>query len=97
MFNLPSSYAYCVSNFYYTDILDENGVSVGYDGMRSFCVANDVVSDDDLSYYLNQKDLYNPGLMKASYGTFLSSLLVIYEHDCVADMLVKLLMLAGVV
>ena len=54
--------------------------------MRSFCVAKDVVSDDVLSYYLNQKDLYNPGLMKAAYGTFLSSLLVIYEHDCVADM-----------
>ena len=81
----PSSYAHRISNIYYTDIEDENNVSIGYEGMRSFAVAKGNVSDDTLSYWLNQKESYNPGLMKAAYGTFLTSLLVIYENDRVAD------------
>ena len=81
----PSSYAHRISNIYYTDIEDENNVSIGYEGMRSFAVAKGNVSDDILIYWLNQKEKYNPGLMKAAYGTFLTSLLVIYENDRVAD------------
>ena len=53
--------------------------------MRSFAVAKGNVSDDILRYWLNQKENYDPGLMKAAYGTFLTSLLVIYENDRVAD------------
>ena len=71
-----STFAYRASNIYYTDIVDENDVSIGYEGMRSFAVARDNVTCDDLNYWLDQKPLYGPGLMKAAYGTFLSALLV---------------------
>lgn len=81
----PSGYAHRISNIYYTDIEDENNVSIGYEGMRSFAIAKDNVTDDDLRYWLNQKEVYIPGLMKAAYGTFLTPLLVIYENDRVAD------------
>ena len=81
----PSSYAHRISNIYYTNIEDENNVSIGYEGMRSFAVVKGNVSDDILRYWLNQKENYEPGLMKAAYGTFLTSLLVIYENDRVAD------------
>lgn len=81
----PSSYAHRISNIYYTNIEDENNVSIGYEGMRSFAVAKGNVSDDVLRYWLNQKENYESGLMKAAYGTFLTSLLVIYENDRVAD------------
>lgn len=83
--NLPSSYTSRVSNIYYTNIEDENNESIGYEGMRSFAIVKSNLTSDDLSYWLNQKEMYAPGLMKAAYGTFLSSLLVIYENDRVAD------------
>ena len=85
LLNLPSSYAHRISNIYYTDITDENGISVGYGGMRSFAIARSNVADNDLRYWLNQKNSYAAGLMKAAYGTFLTPLLVIYENDRVAD------------
>ena len=53
--------------------------------MRSFAIAKNNVSNNDLNYWLNQNELYAPGLMKAAYGTFLTPLLVIYENDRVAD------------
>ncbi|OEC94292.1 MULTISPECIES: nitrous oxide reductase family maturation protein NosD [Methanobrevibacter] len=81
----PSSYAHRISNIYYTDIEDENNISIGYEGMRSFAIVKDNLTNDDLQFWLNQKELYAPGLMKAAYGTFLTSLLVIYENDRVAD------------
>lgn len=82
---MKSDYALRVSNIYYTDITDENDVSIGYEGMRSFAVVRDNLTSDDLQYWLNQKSCFSPGLMKAAYGTFLTSLLVIYDNDCVAD------------
>lgn len=85
LLNPPSSYAYRISNIYYTDITDENDVSIGYEGMRSFAVVKSNLTSNDLRYWLNQKGLYEPGLMKAAYGTFLTPLIVIYENDRVAD------------
>lgn len=82
---LPSSAAIRTSHIYYDNILDENDLSIGYEGMRSFAIVKSNVTDDSLRYWLNQKENYNPGLMKAAYGTFLTSLLVIYENDRVAD------------
>jgi len=38
-----------------------------------------------VQYWLDKKSLYAPGAMKAAYGTFLTSLLVIKCHDMVAD------------
>ncbi|WP_458455812.1 hypothetical protein [Methanobrevibacter sp.] len=80
-----TSFAYRVSNIYYSNGVNESGVNVGFEGMRSFAVARDNVTRENLRYWLNQKPLYSPGLMKAAYGTFLSALLVIYESDRVAD------------
>ena len=85
LLNLPSDYAYRISNIYYTNIEDENDESIGYEGMRSFAIVKGNLTSGDLSYWLNQKELYAPGLMKAAYGTFLTVFLVIYENDRVAD------------
>ena len=82
---LPSSFAVRQSTIYYDNIMDGDGFSVGYEGMRSFAVANANVTNDDLRYWLSLNSTLPVGLMKASYGTFLTSLLVIYEHDRIAD------------
>ena len=66
-------------------MVDENNESIGYEGMRSFSIVKGNLTSDDLGYWLNQKELYAPGLMKAVYGTFLTPLLVIYENDRVTD------------
>lgn len=79
LLNPPSCYAHFISNIYYMDIEDENNISIGYEGMRSFAIVKDNLTNNDLQYWLNQKGLYTPGLMKEAYGTFLTSLLVIYE------------------
>lgn len=83
---LPSSFAVRQSNIYYDNIRDSDGFSVGYEGMRSFAIANDNVTNSDLSHWLSLNSTFPVGLMKASYGTFLTSLLVIYEHDRIADL-----------
>lgn len=65
----------------------------GYEGLRSFAIATTRISDAIMNYWVDQKDrkdingnyLYPEGAMKASYGTFLNSLLVIKCHDIVAD------------
>jgi parallel beta-helix repeat protein len=64
-----------------------------YEGLRSFAIATTRISDAIMNYWADQKDrkdingnyLYPEGAMKASYGTFLNSLLVIKCHDIVAD------------
>ncbi|WP_407453266.1 chitobiase/beta-hexosaminidase C-terminal domain-containing protein, partial [Methanobrevibacter sp.] len=83
--SLPSVYAHRISNIYYSDITDEFGVSIGYEGMRSFAITRSNLTNDSLAYWLAQKSLYSPGLMKAAYGTFLTAFLVIWENDRVAD------------
>lgn len=83
--SLPSVYAHRISKIYYSDIKDESNVSIGYEGMRSFAIVRSNLTNDSLAYWLAQKSLYSPGLMKAAYGTFLTSLLVIWENDRVAD------------
>ena len=60
-------------------------MSIGYEGMRSFAIVTGNMTADDLRFWLDKKIEYVPGMMKAAYGTFLSALLVIYEHDRVAD------------
>jgi len=65
----------------------------GYDGVRSFAIVTEKVTDEILKYWLDEKDkkdeegtlAYGEGPMKAAYGTFLEALLVIYCHDMVAD------------
>lgn len=60
----------------------------GYEGVRSFAIVTTKVTDEILQYWLDQKDktdsnrtlLYANGFMKAAYGTFLSSLLMIKYH-----------------
>ena len=44
----------------------------GYEGVRSFAIANTKVNDDILTYWLNQNSTYPVGALKAAYGTFFS-------------------------
>lgn len=39
------------------------------------------VSSDILRYWLSKNNQFGSGSMNAAYGTFLTALLVIYEHD----------------
>jgi parallel beta-helix repeat protein len=65
----------------------------GYEGVRSFAFVTTKVTDEILRYWLDQENktdsngnlLYPDGPMRAAYGTFLSSLLMIKSHDMVAD------------
>lgn len=65
----------------------------GYEGVRSFAIVTTKVTDEILQYWLEQKDkkningtyIYLAGPMKAAYGTFLTSLIMIKCHDMVAD------------
>ena len=64
-----------------------------YDGFLTFTFASDKVSDDVLSFWLGQKNrtcengslYYDNGFMKASYGSFIEGLDVIYCSDLCAD------------
>lgn len=58
---------------------------MGYEGIRSFAIATTKVTNVDVEYWLDRASLYQPGAMKAAYGTFLTALLVEYVHDQLAD------------
>jgi hypothetical protein len=62
-----------------------SGDPAGYEGVRSFAIATTKVTNDILNYWLNQYSLYQPGGMKAAYGTFLNALMMEYTHDQLAD------------
>lgn len=57
----------------------------GYEGVRSFAIVTAKFTDNILRHWLDKKSLYLAGPMKAAYGTFLASLLMIKCHDMVAD------------
>jgi|GEM_PF-1311396 len=65
----------------------------GYEGVRGFAIVTTKVTDKILQYWLDKKDktdvngtlLYANGPMKAAYGTFLTSLIMIKCHDMIAD------------
>ncbi|NMO09184.1 right-handed parallel beta-helix repeat-containing protein, partial [Methanobacterium subterraneum] len=68
----------------YFDGYTEDG-DAGYEGVRSFAIATTKITNNVVQYWLDRQSLYAPGAMKAAYGTFLTSLLVIKCHDMVAD------------
>jgi hypothetical protein len=68
----------------YFDGYTEDG-DAGYEEVRSFAIATTKVTNSIVQYWLDKQSLYAPGAMKAAYGTFLTSLLVIKCHDMVAD------------
>ena len=70
---------------YYDNLIDENNLNIGYEGLRSFAFVTSNVSNSKLKYWLDYGELLSAGEMKAAYGSFLSALLVIYEHDKLAD------------
>lgn len=74
-----------ISFIYYDNLIDENNLDIGYEGLRSFAFVKSKMSDYQLKYWLDYGELLPVGEMKASYGSFLSALLVIYEHDKLAD------------
>jgi hypothetical protein len=59
--------------------------SADYEGVKSFAIATTKVNDGILAYWLNQNSNYPVGAMKATYGTFLTALIMEYVHDQVAD------------
>ena len=63
----------------------EGSINIGYEGLRSFAFVTSNVSNSKLKYWLDYGELLSAGEMKAAYGSFLSALLVIYEHDKLAD------------
>nr|WP_245248299.1 right-handed parallel beta-helix repeat-containing protein [Methanobacterium petrolearium] len=87
--NLPGNPIVRISPMIYFDgyMEDENGTlyDVGYEGVRSFAITTTKVTNEVVQYWLDKQSLYAPGAMKAAYGTFLTSLLVIKCHDMVAD------------
>jgi hypothetical protein len=82
--NLPGSPSLRLANIYYDNNIYE-GNNTGFEGMKSYAIAMTNISNEILSYWVSQKDRFNFGAMKAAYGTFLTALLVIYEHDRIAD------------
>lgn len=74
-----------ISLIYYDNLIDENNLNIGYEGLRSFAFVTLNVSNSKLKYWLDYGELLSAGEMKAAYGSFLSALLVIYEHDKLAD------------
>jgi parallel beta-helix repeat protein len=78
--NFPGNTIHRTSTLMYMD-----GLSAGYEGVKSFAIATTKVGDDILTYWLNQNSTYPVGARKAAYGTFLTALLVEYCHDQVAD------------
>ena len=62
-----------------------DNLNIGYEGLRSFAFVTSNVSNSKLKYWLDYGELLSAGEMKAAYGSFLSALLVIYEHDKLAD------------
>lgn len=74
-----------ISLIYYDNLIDENNLNIGYEGLRSFAFVTSNVSNSKLKYWLDYGELLSAGEIKAAYGSFLSALLVIYEHDKLAD------------
>ena len=74
-----------ISLIYYDNLIDENNLNIGYEGLRSFAFVTSNVSNSKLKYCLDYGELLSAGEMNAAYGSFLSALLVIYEHDKLAD------------
>jgi parallel beta-helix repeat protein len=66
-------------------IMYMDGISAGYEGVKSFAIATTEVNDDILDYWTDQNATYPVGAMKAAYGTFLTALLMEYIHDQVAN------------
>lgn len=56
-----------------------------HESVSSFAIAINKVSDIVVRYWLDKASGYPVGGMKAAYGTFLASLLLIRSHDMVAD------------
>jgi len=73
-----------ISPMVYLDGYGKEG-DVGYEGVRSFAIATTKVTDTIVQDWLKKASSYPAGAMRAAYGTFLASLLLIKAHDMVAD------------
>ncbi len=60
-----------------------------FKGLKSYTIAYSNITSNDLSHLVSKKDIFSSVAMKTAYGTLLTGLLVIYEHDCVADQAAK--------
>lgn len=60
-----------------------------FKGLKSYTIAYSNITSNDLSHLVSKKDIFSSVAMKTAYGTLSTGLLVIYEHDCVADQAAK--------
>jgi parallel beta-helix repeat protein len=57
-----------------------------YEGVHSFAIATTKISTELFNYWLNQSSLYqSPGGLSDAYATFMTSLMVEYAHDVMAE------------
>ena len=86
-------FQYAQNNITYADGFNRGHlVNSDYDGFLTFTFVCDKLSDEDLVYWLNEKNktytngsLVYDGFMKACYGSFLNGFLTYYCIDKVAD------------
>ena len=62
-----------------------NGQDAGFEIIQSFAITTGKVTDDMVQYWLNQNSTYPIGHVKASYGTFMTSLTTLWLSDKLAD------------
>lgn len=55
-----------ISFIYYDNLIDENNLDIGYEGLRSFAFVKSKMSDYQLKYWLDYGELLPVGEMKAS-------------------------------
>lgn len=59
-----------ISLIYYDNLIDENNLNIGYDGLCSFAFVTSNVSNSKLKYWLDYGELLSAGEMKAAYVHF---------------------------
>ncbi|WP_407421541.1 hypothetical protein [Methanobrevibacter sp.] len=61
----------------YHNYMEDNG----FDIVQSYAFSNKKISDENLDYWLNKKNNFTVGYLKASYGTFLNGLGTLWLSD----------------
>ena len=71
--------------YYNTSSIEGHYVNSDYDALETFTFVTTKLNESNLRYWLNEKNNYPEGFMKASYGTFLNGFLTLYCVDLIAD------------
>ncbi|WP_407381933.1 hypothetical protein [Methanobrevibacter sp.] len=71
--------------YYESNSIKGHYINSDYDALETFTFVTTKLNEDDLRYWLNQRNNYPEGYMKASYGSFLNGFLTLYCVDLIAD------------